>query len=171
MKSVKSPEIFITLQLQVLAPRARFLPPELPRDYTNVGRFSIQIAVNPASIGLDVRLLRGPTADFNQDPVVVSLLEHLMMRAPGDCSEHLFPFPRRRGRRANVQSVRHYFDLTRRAETERRILTANEVIEANNHAQKSDCQQADEDVAPHLPVEFVNGLLSLPLDGRRFGFN
>src|SRR5262249_22020399 len=108
-----------------LARRARFLPPELSRDYTNLGRISIQIAVYPASVGLDARFLRGPVSDSNQEPVFALLPNHLMSSASGHRSEHLFPYPRRRWRRANVQPVCHNFDLVRGTETERRILTAN----------------------------------------------
>src|SRR6185503_810917 len=72
----KSSELHNTI-VSGLARRARFLPPELPRDYTNVGRISIQIAVYPALVGLDARLLRGPAADSNLEPIVVRPLEHL----------------------------------------------------------------------------------------------
>src|SRR5262249_34141479 len=127
----KSSELHKTI-VSGLARRARFLPPELPRDYTNVGRISIQIAVYPAPVGIDALLLRGPIADSNQKPVVVHLLEHLMTRASGDRSEHLFPFPGVRRRRANVQPVYHNFDLGRGAESKRRVLTENVVVNADN---------------------------------------
>src|SRR5262249_41935467 len=153
----KSRELHKTIVLG-LARRARFLPPELPRDYTNVGRISIQIAVYPAPVGIDVRLLLGPFADSNQEPFVVRLPQHLMDAAFAHRSDNFFPFRRPRRHPANVQPVYHNFDLGRRTETERRVLTSNVSIDFDYRAQNREEKEADENAAPHFPVEFVDGL-------------